>query len=169
MNVLATLAANAARLAQAWMDEDAAACAPGGQGDGPGKQGPSDPTHSIATQDRKFGHRDRLGSALLSVSQRLEREVEAIKPRTPTERCHCCEVETATHGHLCFACQLYRRKMDTSCTEEVHRLRPRVVMCECPTECCDVCPDRAAQGRTGSKLSDRCAKRKSRGMWQMAS
>ena len=157
--VLTRLTGNLSALADAWRDEDHAACAPAGQSDGPGGQGPGDPTPSIAARDRKWEHRDRIGRTLLKLSRQVESEVDGLKPRVPSEPCGCCGDEMATHGRLCYECLRYRRVMDRACDSQVHDLRPRVKMCGCPGWCCEVCSDRAAPKRS---VSERCKKRMDR-------
>ncbi len=146
-------------LAKAWLSEDQSACAPGSSPEGPSSSGPSDPTPVIASRDHKFATRDRLGGTLLYITRRLREEADSIKPRMPTQVCRCCEEEMATHGTLCWACSRYRKKMDRPCDDEIHQGRGRIRMCECSSECCEVCPDRAAEGRS---VSERCKKRMQR-------
>lgn len=164
--LLTGIVRNAAALAQAWMDEDAAACAPAGQLEGRGATGPSDPTLSIALRDRKWEHRDQVAATILRVHKTLEQAVDARQPRTPTDPCACCRDELATHGAFCFPCWRYRREMDRPCDAKIHAGRPKVDMCRCPDSCCEAgtCTDRVGENR--ADLSDRCAQRKARGIWE---
>jgi len=146
-------------LDEMWRQEDSAACAPSGGRDGPSSPGPSDPTSAIASRDRKFVDRDRIGGLLLHLLSSAQDTIERNTPRTPTERCLCCETEMATHGRMCWACDKYLRATGYHCDPQIHDDRPTVRMCECPPECCEVCPDRAAEGRTES---ERCKKRRQR-------
>lgn len=166
-SVVQNILAHLMDLDELWREEDAAACAPRGQTDGASPPGPSDPTPSIASVDRKFAHRDRLGSLLLSTARRLEEEVVRFTPRRPSGDCACCGTVAATHGKLCWHCNRYLKSAGYPCDPEIHSQRPVVRMCECGPDCCPrdgdgdtSCPDRAAEGRV--HYSDRCAKRMSR-------
>ena len=167
--ILTGIVHNAARLAQAWMDEDQAACAPSGQTEGRSATGPSDPTLTIAIRDRKWEHRDRVAATLLRVAKTLDQAVDARQPRTPSDPCACCRDELATHGAYCFACWRYRREMERPCDAKIHQGRPKVRLCDCDDvsggRCCDpgTCTDRVGAGR--ARLSDRCVQRKARGLW----
>lgn len=169
-------------LQDAWLEEDRAACAPrSGPAVAVSGGGTSAPTETAATGPdhldprdpgvprvdmAKYRHRDRLGSRILTAVQRLEDMVRERKPRQAGGPCSCCELETATHGRDsqgrptdCWACWTFLRRMGRRCTDDIHEGRGRVRMCECPPECCDVCPDRAAEQRS---MSERCRKRMQR-------
>lgn len=161
--VATRIAGNLARLTRAWIHEHQAAYAPRSRPDGPGANGPADPTATIADHPGKHRDADHIGATLLHVDRKLTELLTRLTPRTPTRRCTCCRTEMATHGAdsdgnptACWACDRYLRIMSHPCDDAVHEGRPKIRMCECPTWCCDVCPDRAAEGRS---LSDRCRQR----------
>lgn len=148
-------------LQDAWLEEDHLAHTPPANNDGTRTSNrPADPTPNIATHPNKTRDRDHLGNFILNHVTKAEQILKNREPHTPTEPCHCCHNTMATHGKLCWACNLYLHKVGYPCTEDIHEGRPNIRMCECPPECCDVCPDKIAEGRTS--LSDRCAQRISR-------
>ena len=178
-------------LAHAWLAEDQTACAPRASGGGGpiSGGGTSDPVEAIASgrdpgpdwdglprppvDTDKYRDRDRIGSQLLALVGKLSEMAEAQKPRHTGGPCACCGKETATHGRghdgrpvECWACWAFRRKMGFRCEDDIHDERPSTSMCECPDWCCEVCPDRSAEGR---RVSDRCAQRMSRKRRQQAS
>ena len=157
-----------------WLDEDARACTPRSQsGTSVSGGGQADPTHKVAvSESARYQDRDRLGAAIHRAVETLERLVADRQPRQAGGDCSCCQVHTATHGTtegsvpaLCWYCWRYLRKHGVPCDHEVHKLRPEPPrLCECPEECCGGgCADHVSPSRT--KLSDRCAQRKSRGLW----
>jgi hypothetical protein len=161
--LLTELATTAAQLARHWADEHAAAYAQTAGDGGRSAPGPSDPTCSVALLPRKHQHADRIGAAILRAHRTLGDALADVTPRTPTRDCRCCQREKATHGRDhnyestdCWACWLYQKRMGYRCGDDIHDDRPRIRMCECSDTCCDVCPDRAADGRT---VSERCRKR----------
>lgn len=160
------------QLAKAWLDEDQAACAPRSGATVPVSGGSmSDPTgRTVLESADRYADRDRLGRELYQLVGRVKQAWQRRQPRHTGGPCACCNNETATHGHTdegrpaeCFLCWQYRRKHGYHCDDTVHQLRPDVRMCECPPSCCDPCPDRVGSSR--ASLSDRCAMRKSRGLW----
>lgn len=156
-------------LQDAWIEEDAAACAPRSTADGPTGTGTSDPTLTLADTPDRYRHRDHLGNGIARAILQLEQLIEAHKPRNTGGPCQCCKRDTATHGRDnqgrptdCHRCWTYLRREGFRCNDEIHTGRSYVRMCECPTECCEVCPDRTEDGRA---LSRRCRGRKTRGLW----
>lgn len=159
-------------LDEAWRDEDAAACAPPANGQSTRSNSAADQTGSIATVERnRYRDRDQLGRDILTAVNRLEEIRDRRKPRTPDGRaCRCCNTRTATHGHdrhgkliLCWHCWRYQQHNGYPCDDELHALWPTTRMCECPPNCCDVCPDQAEEGR---RVSRRCRQRKEDGKWE---
>lgn len=166
-SVLASIVDHVATLGRAWHQEDQAACAPSGQPEGPSGSDPSDPTRRIATErDSKYRQRDKVGDQLMHLHATVQRMVEDRRPRTPSGPCNCCKDQTATHDGLCLKCYDFLRAHKFPCGQEVHDGRGAVKMCECPPECCDPCTDRIASNR--KELSDRCAQRKARRLWEAA-
>jgi hypothetical protein len=154
-----------------WLDEDQASAMPR-QGDGGSSPGPSDPVSGLVSAGRRTGARDRIAQHLLRAHRALRDAHLELTPRAPSDPCRCCKVEMATcapdaHGvwTACPACDRYRREWGARCDEDVHELRPRVRMCECPEACCEpgTCADRAEEGRT---VSERCRKRQYRARQQ---
>ncbi len=161
------LLANVLDLQELWLEEDAGAHSPRASGDGPSGNGTADPTGGIANDQHKTRDRDAVGGLIVRTSIAIKSELDRRQPRTPTDPCTCCHEIMATHGTLCWDCDRFARKMKFRCDDHVHDGRPKIRMCECPTliedpdgrrigGCCDVCPDRAAEGRT---VSDRCRQR----------
>jgi len=157
-------------LGHAWIREDQFATFPTASGDTPTSGGgTSDPTHKVAMSETdRYKDRDRIGRALVRLVAQVEAEVARLRPRHTGGPCDCCETETATHGRRrdgspaeCWGCWTFRRREGFRCGEDVHEGRPKVRMCACPSECCEVCPDTASETRTLSGLSDRCARRMS--------
>ena len=158
-------------IAKAWLREDELACSPRSPGGTPTSGGShSDTTRSIATgrgegmvDQERYRDRDRIGNKLLALKATAEAEVAKHRPRHTGGACSCCETETATHGvnhegrpAMCFGCWRFLKEHNMRCGPAVHDGRPKVRMCECGPRCCEVCPDRAADGRT---VSERCKKR----------
>jgi hypothetical protein len=148
-------------LALAWVDEDEGACAPaaGGIASAVSGGGASDPTLTSADHHAKYRGRDRIGRTLLHLAGKVREEAARLETRTPSRPCTCCGLELATHGEACFECDRYARVHREWCGDNVHKARPRVRMCSCPPERCEVCPDRAEEGRT---VSHRCKARMQR-------
>lgn len=151
-----------------WLDEDAASAMPLQGGAGGSRTGPADPVSSLVAAGRRTGARDRIAQHLLRAHRALRDAHLELTPRAPSEPCRCCKTEMATtapdeHGRwtACPACDRFRREWGTRCGDDVHQLRPRVRMCDCPDSCCEAgtCTDRAADGRT---VSERCLKRQYR-------
>ncbi len=160
--LLTSLATTAGRLAKAWADEHEGAYQPRGGG-GRTTNAAHSPTEAIAVQDRKHQHRDRIGAAILRAERTLTDAAADLLTRHPGGPCSCCGRETATHGHNddgtpvdCYRCHYYLRRTGRRCTDDIHDGRGYVRMCDCPTWCCEVCSDRAAEGRN---YSERCKRR----------
>lgn len=151
-------------LTRLWITEDHNAYAPRGADDSPGGGTTTgDPTPAIADQQRKHRDRDRIGARLVQIDADLTALARSFETRTPDRPCNCCRLELATHGQdhtgrptLCHPCDRYLHRMGEPCTPAIHEDRPRIRWCECPPECCDPCPDHAAEGR---RLSERCKRR----------
>ena len=157
-------------LQDAWLAEDRAACAPtSGSSVSVSGGGWSDPTSAIAERDR-YRDRDRIGGLLITTVRQLEQAVERRKPRKVTGWCACCDDRTATHGEGddgnptdCFWCWRFLRKHGVRCDADAHEAFPAPPkFCSCPPQCCAVCGDPPAEGRT---VSERCKKRRDRGVW----
>lgn len=166
-DVTQRLLAQVLDLQELWLAEDAGAYSPRSAGDGPSGSGTADPTGGIAHDRHKTRDRDAVGGLLVRTSIAIGSELERRQPRTPTALCACCHEVMATHGPLCWDCDRFQRRMRYRCGPDIHDGRPKLRMCECPPivedgdgrrigGCCDVCPDRAAEGRT---VSDRCRQR----------
>lgn len=151
--VTAQLVTDIATLVGMWVDEEVGACAPRSSPDGPSGGGPGDPTSSAAGHQAKYRDRDQIGNLLLHLAAKAREAVGRREPREPHKPCGCCKREMATHGDNCWACDRFLHVMGRRCTDDVHDGRPRTRMCECPAWCCEVCPDRAAEGRS---VSERC-------------
>lgn len=156
-------------LQDAWLAEDSAACYPGTCDGGPRGTEAPDPTRNLAMRDNRYRDRDHIGTELLHTARRIRTLKQRHQPRPAGGPCRCCHTETATHGltddhapAICWPCWRYLKANGAPCDEKVHQARPTVRWCECPPECCDPCPDHAAEGR---RLSDRCRQRKTRGLW----
>lgn len=166
--VVQSIVRNVIFLTNAWVDEDAAACAPRASGGGRSSNVAADPTQAIADAPSRHRHRDHIASTLLHVNRRLTDLASELEPRKPAGKCRCCDTEEATHGRgtACWACDRYLHRNGYRCDAEIHDRRPVVRMCDCPGWCCTrgddgttSCPDRAADGRT---FSERCKKRMQR-------